>query len=335
MRIDYFSDEEDAKFSELIVSYNKMREEGNEDKKLMEFIKERVSLLLYMIPINYLFSDHDEAADIYIDLYKKIEYIVHTYRVTGVSFNRYLTQICRNKAYNQEKDWRKKDQIEKDVIYYDLCTMENYAYLDTYAKEDTMHYGIPRPEAELLDMSSLARFIINNRDIYEGEEPDLSDEELELYHLLEKGRNRKSLLIYLMNLPDSPTPDLISSISKAYSLDSLVFCHFFRLKADLLSKQTLKREDHYLKGIRHWKLMMSLSHAMNLEVDEEKIKGLQDKYDKLAICHEERMNKARAKRGLTQNEIADIFGECRANVGSNLMKARNMLKGIVEGVVAH
>ena len=70
MKLDYFSQDEDTRFSEIVISYNERREKEEEDKELYTFIKDRTSILLYLIPVRNLFLDYDEASEIYLDLYK-------------------------------------------------------------------------------------------------------------------------------------------------------------------------------------------------------------------------------------------------------------------------
>lgn len=330
MKLDYFTLEEDRKFSDIVISYNAMKEAGKDDKKLYEFIKDRTNLLLYLIPIRNLFLEHDEAADIYVSLYEKIDGIIHSYRVSNSTYNNYLAHICRYRAMSNTAKRNREYLTLLDSSYHDFINSPQGCE-DIMLAENSMHYGIDRPEALLLDLESLIEFIAENRD---GSTEELSATELELHDELESTAKRRMLLVYLLYLPSSPSPMVISEIAKVLELDSLILARFFELKHNLLSERLQKKEENYLKGIKHWKIMLSLMRAIELEADRKAKESLEEKYEKISKCHKQRMKAASESKGLTQEEISLIVNESRATVYKSIAEMRNLLRIIAKADVA-
>lgn len=330
MKLDYFSPEEDQRFSDIVVSYNAMKDNNKEAKELYEFIKERTNLLLYLIPIRNLFLEHDEAADIYVALYDKIDQIIHSFRVSSSTYNCYLTHICRHRAIGNFSKKYRREQTEMECTYHDFM-INNSICDEMELGEVSMHYGVARPEAQLLDLSHLFEFIVETQD---GKADSLSATEKELREMIDNKRMRRMLLVYLLHLPSSPSPRVINSLSKVLDIDSLVIARFFELKHNLLIPKLEKKEENYEKGIKHWKLMLGLMKAMELECDREKRKSLETKYDKLSRCHEKRMKAASQSKGLSQEEISMVVDESRASIYKSISTMRNMVRIIAKGVVA-
>ena len=332
MKLDYFSKDEDTRFSELVINYNERRAKGNEDKDLYAFIKDRTSVLLYLIPVRNLFLDYDEASEIYLELYKCIDSIIASYKITKTTFIGYLTQICRYRARNLVLRQRRDDQITKDAWFYDYVDSEENYYMELPLCDAEPHYGKPRPEVKYMDLSTLIDYIVENRD---NDSPALESKEALLHEKMRDKKERKLLLLLLLSLPSIPSSSLVSSIARVLELDSLVLARFFELKYDLMAPRIKKQEEEYEKGIKHWKSMMRLMRAIEFECDENLKKSLRDKYSKVSKCHRMRMNKANSEpKGLTQFEIADIVGEKRSTVCKSLQRAKDMLEIIHKSDVA-
>ena len=232
MKLDYFSQDEDTRFSEIVINYNERRVKGEEDQELYTFIKDRTSILLYLIPVRNLFLDYDEASEIYLDLYKCIDSIIASYKIAKTSFIGYLTQICKYRARNLVLRQRRDEQIAKDAWYYDHIDADDNYYMDGELFELEPHDGKPRPEVKCMDLSTLIDYIVENRD---GVSPTLDEKEAMLHERMNDKKERKLLLLLLLSLPSIPSSSLVSSIAKVLELDSLVLARFFELKYDMMA----------------------------------------------------------------------------------------------------
>lgn len=331
MKLDYFSTEEDLAFSDMVISYNQMKEDGKDDESLHSFIVDRINILIYLIPIRNLFLDYDEATDIYMELNDNIEKIISSYRVSTSSFNSYLTQVCRYKALSIAVKNRKEQQLVQDSWYYDHIELEDNYAVDEVLCENESYYGTPRPEVRLMDLSLLCKFIIDNCD---GRCMKLEEKERKLKCALKDKKNRKALLVFLLSIPCSPSAYLVSELAKVLDLDSLVIARLFELKYDALSDKHSRNEEEYKKGIKHWKIMMQLTRAINLECDDIVRQGLMERYEKTAFCHAKRMRKASKAKGMTQSEIASALKVHRSSITKQMQSAKRMLSIILYNEVA-
>ena len=96
MKSYYLTEKEDRTFTKLVLEFNEMEKKNDSLYAEMENrIKERTSILLYMIPMYRLYLQEEDAGEFFLDIQKDIDWIIRSFRISGLTYNGYLTQICR------------------------------------------------------------------------------------------------------------------------------------------------------------------------------------------------------------------------------------------------
>ena len=274
-----FDDGEDRAFSRTVLRYNSMAEGSLEKLELENKVRERTKLLLYLIPQRNLFLRQEDASAFFMDIIRDIDRIIDSFRVSRLTFNGYLTQICRYRCLRYMSRKRKRERAEDAIICSDTTDIYGTSVFDSIADEEEPAYECealpsPDPEVESLGMTGVISRIIDER----IETPALTEAEEALQGALLDKVSRRRFLTLLLTLPDTETPGFISGVARVMSVDRGLIHRFYTLRHDELEvsyEERVKAED--VAG-RYWKALMLLRHAIAKETDMEKIEDLEKAY---------------------------------------------------------
>ena len=327
---DFYSEEADKAFTIEIANYNSLsgREKSNRRKEIVE----RTKILLYEIPIRYLFATEDQAISVFLEIHDEIDNIIANFRLCGITFNSYLTQICRYRLLTEFKKERKREFEEASFLAEEehlYKVRSNESFIDDCKQE--LHHGLERPEVQNMNLKDLFEYIILNRDgIYTYK----AQCEEELNKLLSIKANRKRFLILLLYIPETETKELINSFSEVLDLDYKVIAQFFVLKNSELDEHYAIRDKALKTAARHWNTIQNLNRALYNETDEEAISSIQNKLEKVCQCHIKRCEIANeALSGMTQPQISELLGIPRSTVAQSITKIRKELTEIADDII--
>ena len=318
------STEEDLAFTKLVIEYNKLRENKEDEVKLIALenrIKARTSLLLYMIPMYSLYLEEEEAGGFFLDIQKDIDWIISSFRLSGLSYNKYLAQICRYRVTRYTKRNQKNKALDAALSFSDVTVYEKPL------SEKCVPYCTEAKDVSEMNLAEVSNHIIH----FQSEKlMALTEEEENLSILLRKTRKRRQFLSFLLSLPETETPGFIAGVSRLLRNDISVISRFYTLRHEYLYEangSTIERLE--LTAARHWKIMAKLRRAIWFEEDAERKSLLLGKYHRLSdIYRMRRAEIAKAHNGLTQKEISDILGISRSSVSHDINEMRKSLKMI-------
>lgn len=325
-----FDDGEDRAFSRTVLRYNSMAEGSLEKLELENKVRERTKLLLYLIPQRNLFLRQEDASAFFMDILRDIDRIIDSFRVSRLTFNGYLTQICRYRCLRYMSRKRKRERAEDAIICSDTTDIYGTSVFDSIADEEEPVYECealpsPDPEVESLGMTDVISRIIDER----IETPVLTEAEEALQGALLDKVSRRRFLTLLLTLPDTETPGFISGVARVMSVDRGLIYRFYTLRHDELEvsyEERVKAED--VAG-RYWKALMLLRHAIAKETDMEKIEDLEKAYRRTkGIYARRRMIAAKSRKGMTQKAVSKLLNKPRSTISNDICCMRQLLKSI-------
>ncbi len=320
--INYYSEKEDRAFTLKVAKYNSLDEAEKEEMR--EEIVNRTYLLLYEIPIKQLYTSTDAAADIFLEAQAEIDDIISNFRICGITFNKYLTQVCRYKLLNKLRKDRERQLIEDSMC---LKECEALYYTEAEERQRVAHYGKQRPEVEALTLPELFVYIIKSDDgLFESN----SEKEKKLHKYLKNKIARKRFLLYLLSLPATEDEDMISNIARVLDIDYKVLAQFFIHKHTNLNDQYENRLKAHNTAMRHWITITRLNKALNTAPPEE-CNVIEKKLLKLKRCHQGRINMLKKTYGgMSQRDIADSLNMSRSTVSLDILRTKRKLIEIAD-----
>lgn len=325
MRYHYLTDEEDRKFTELVLEYNTLIEEDEKKLVLENRITERTSILLYLIPIYCLNIKKEDAGGFFIEIQKDISEIIRGFRLTGLTYNKYLYQVCRYRTFRYIKRKKKEESSESAMFFADLTIYERpeSEYCIPYDPENR---GISRKVMEM-DMKTLVNYIIE----YQGTDFSLlSEKEKKLSLVLTKKIKRRQFVSFLLHLPQCETPGFIAGVSRIMRIRYEAASRLYTLRHEEIMEKTGSGTEE-MKAVceRHWKLICRLRRAIRMESEEEKLKDLIRKHDRQMQIYHKRLNEVRKRQtGLTHTSISQILGVSRTAVTYDILEMNKLLLSI-------
>jgi len=320
--INYYSEKEDKAFTLRVAKYNSLDEEGKEEMR--EEIVNRTYLLLYEIPIKHLYTSADTAADIFLESQAEIDDIIANFRICGITFNKYLTQICRYKLLNKLRKDRERQLIEDSVC---VKESEPLYYTEREEKCREAHSGRQRPEIESLTLPELFVYIIKSDDgLFESD----SEKERALHRYLKNKIARKRFLLYLLSIPATEDESMISNFARVLDIDYKVLAQFFIHKHSNLNEQYENRLKAHNTAMRHWITITRLNKALNTAPPDE-CREIEKKLEKLRRCHKVRIDMLkRTYGGMSQRDIADSLNLSRSTVSLDILRTKRKLLEIAD-----
>lgn len=319
-----FGRQEDREFSKVVLEYNAL-EEGSCEKLMLEGkVKERTKVLLYLIPQRCMFIKEEDASAFFIEIVKDLDKIIDAFRISGLTYNGYLAQICRYRCMQFMKKKQFMMMTERAVLYSDpsICTNES-SMNETAVEYRSIDYA---EEIRKLDFAETIHRIITemNAKAIRGNE---KEEKLRLS--LTRKTNRRRFLTFLLTLPEEENERFISAVSRVLSADDELVAQFFHLKHErLMENEDERREAENAVG-RYWTAMARLRHAMTMETDADKTSKLEDAYKRSRRIYESRRKKlAKARRGMTQKQISGMLGLPRSTISNDICRIREILESI-------
>lgn len=322
--INYYTEEEDRAFSLKVAKYNSLTNE-EEKMQMREEIVSRVYLLLYEIPIRYLYASTDSAADIFIDSQSEVDDIISSYRVCGITFNRYITQVCRFKLLNRLRKKRQR-QLAEDSLY--LSETEAPYYIELNEPKNPIHEGIEREGIEALTLPELFDYIVSENDgIFESN----NEKEKELHRYLQRRSARRHFLQYLLYIPQVEDENMISNLARVLDVDYKVLAEFFIHKHNRLDKAYEARLKTQSIIAKHWILINKLNRTLLTTRDDKEQQKIRKHIDKLNHCQQQRVEALKKSyHGMTQTDISEMLEMKKGTVSQSIKAIKKKLELIAE-----
>ena len=324
----YFSEAEDRAFTSLVLEYNSMEDCRDERRiRLENIIRERTSVLLYLIPMRNLYLKEEDAGGFFLDIQKDIGWIISSFRISGLTYNGYLTQICRYRVMRYTRRISRARSLDSALVFSDMTMHE------PSAKERCIPYSAPSPNEDLssMDLGAVARLMIRRQGPIAGR---LNEKEEVLTRLLQKPIKRRQFISYLLSLPETETPGFIAGVSRLLRTDIGTTSRFYVLRHEWLRNRNGKTVDslEMLTG-RHWKIMMKLRRAIHIEPEDMKRRELRCRYTRLSTALDRRQSELRhARSGLAHSEIAELVGVSRSAVSADIRTIRDSIEQLISTV---
>lgn len=330
--IDYYSKEEDIRFSNLVIYYNSLEFTSTEKEALGTKIKDRTQILIYGLCIRNLFLTEDEATEIYLELRPSVEDIIASYKISIRSYNIYILQICRFRfLYLSRRKFEKNRHAEgilKEMeIFYQYKSED--IDLDAIISEREPYYG-PDGLGDVcnMGMKELFDYMVENSDLSKSN--DLNEKEQTLAKEITVLNNRRYMVFLLLWLPPIESPKFIESIARVMGLDTSVLSYFYSLKFNYLEQRKSKWNNKRNIANKHYSTMIKISSKKLYEHEDEKLDALEKDYQEARRRFLNANNNARkAAAGLSQTEISKILNIKRSAVGYGLAKIKSILLAIV------
>ncbi|MDY5930657.1 MAG: hypothetical protein SPJ34_01345 [Candidatus Ornithospirochaeta sp.] len=311
----YFTEEEDRKLTEKVLRFNSL-EEGEEKEVLRTQLRERVSLLLYLLPIRNVFLSADDAAEFYIENCSSIDRFIETYAISHASFMAYFSSICRYRSLTLLKKKHDESLLTRTE---ELSETAEECISGLYTEEEPIcdyhsENGVSIENLSLGESIEAISGYIPGKDLEEG-----TDAEKWLSAYLASRRRRRQFLLFLLTLPDHEDPWFIAGVSRVLRVDSLSISQFYMKRK--MNLERIRDNDRIEKNrrvaARHWKMMKRIENRLFFEASSEKHQELMDTYSRLQEAYRKRRNDiAKAERGFTQRELADIISVSRSTIAS-------------------
>lgn len=329
--IDYYSEKEDIRFSNLVLYFNSLSVMDNEREVLMNKIKDRTQILIYSLCLRNLFLTEDEATEVYLDLRQSIEKIIASYTICSRTYNVYILQICRHRSYYLARRKFDKDRLHEGLLKeikaeYEY-RIEDTDLLDIITEREPYYSTASLPEIEDMNLRELCSYIIENKD--DECSLELNDKELMLSEAVENKLTRRYMLYYLMWLPQVETTTFIESIARVLGLDTAVISLFYSLRFDYLEDKHERWSKRRDIANRHYGTMIKIRSKKFYEDDNAKIDALEKDYKRAQkrFLNANEISR-KAALGLSQAEISEILGIKRSVVGYGLARFKEIITEI-------
>ena len=321
----FFSEKEDMAFSAVVLRYNSL-DEGSEEKLMLESkVKDRTKILLYLIPQRNLYLPEEDASAFLIDIIRDIDRIVDSFRISGLTYNKYLSQICRYRCMQYLKKKRTREFTEKALLYSDL------SLYDRELKEDAEEYNASNAK----DVGNLSLTEIMEKIIKESQACDSAGNpaEGELRKALSSKVSRRRFLTFLLSLPETENDRFMNGVSRVLSVDKSLVTHFYLMRhEELRINEDDRKKAEEIAG-RYWQTMARLRHAIAAEDDDAKAGMLHEAYQRTKAIYEKRREKlAKSRKGLTQRQIAELTHVPRSTISNDICRTRELLESVMEMV---
>ena len=320
----YFSEAEDRAFTSLVLEYNSIEDCRDERRiRLENIIRERTSVLLYLIPMRNLYLKEEDAGGFFLDIQKDIGWIISSFRISGLTYNGYLTQICRYRVMRYTRRISRARSLDSALVFSDMTMHE------PSAKERCIPYSAPSPNEDLssMDLGAVARLMIRRQGPIAGR---FNEKEEVLTRLLQKPIKRRQFISYLLSLPETETPGFIASVSRTMRIDHDTASRFYVLRHEHL-RQANEESIAALELVvgRHWKVLSRMRKAIWAETDEEKRMLLRKRYSNLfEVYGRRRRDLMKAHCGMTHKAIAGVLGISRSAVTYDIRIMKDTLTRI-------
>ena len=296
-----FSEAEDRRFSRMVLRYNALEEGSGEREALEQQIWERTKVLLYMIPQRNLYLSAEDSSSFFMYMLDDVDRIIRDFRATGLSFNGYLTQICRYRCRGYMKLKASRELTERALIYSDMTIYDSHV-------------------AERLFERIVAA---------DGPEIAATGPERKLQEILHDKVSRRRFLTLLLSLPETETTAFIAGVSRVLRIDGRLVSRFYLLRHERLSGNEEERDKAEESAGRYWKTLARLRQAIALETDMDKIDRLNAAYGRTRdIYFKRRAQVMKARKGMTQKEISELLGLPRSTISNDICRMKEMLKAI-------
>ncbi len=319
----YFSKEADRRISEMVIRYN-LLDDGNVEKLGLEnLITERTRILLYLIPLRNSFIAEEDLSGFFLDVMKDAARFITSYTISGTSYIAYLTEICRYRCLRYMRKKQKEASTEEAVLFSDTSIYERPHEL----MEPEYGYSASADPGYLeLDLPALIKAMIAGR----GKSyAPLREGESRLAEALGERLWRKRFMELLLYLPQSETRSTIAGLSRVLYIDGCIINRFFQLKAGYLAESSGNVSRLEELSSRYWVIAARIQHALPMETDPEKRAILEDSLKRAEELYRKRFSELRkARRGLSQSQIAELMGLPRSTVSFDLAKMRELLSSI-------
>ena len=331
----YFTNEEDRAFSQTVLRYNALEDESAEKISLENEIKERTKILLYLIPQRNLSLPEEDAAAFFIDIVKDIDRIVSAFHISGLTFNGYLTQICRYHCMQYMKKKRNSEKSERALFYSDIPASNNYLeeklhgyIVPTFSKEVEEYIEEEKTESVNpleMEIAEIIDYIVENA----GPDGHVSAREEKLRKALKKKIARRRFMVYLLSLPEVESASFISAVSRVLSVDSAVISRFYMLRHESLLENAEERMKADAIAARYWKALALLRHSIAVAETVEEVEKLKETYERTkAIYEKRRLIANKARRGLSQVAISELLNIPRSTVSNDISWVKSTLERI-------
>ena len=318
----YFSRREDESFSRLVLEYNALGDGDMRKVELDSMIVERTMVLLYLIPQRSFFLREEDAGAFFLDIQPDVPEIIRSFRISGLTYNGYLSQICRYRCMRFMKSKKDRNALETGMVYSDLTAYEEM-------HEDEVPYSIssPIPDEHIraMDLNTVIATMMTCPPSREGE--SLSPEEESMTRLLGVPMKRRQFISLLLSLPETESPGFIAAVSRVMRTDMETVSRFYMLRHEILrgfAEET--REALESKAGRHWRTMVKLKAAMAAEGDPAESIQLRERYIRARDAYRRRIGSLKGTySGFTQLQIASLLGIPRSCVSHDIEAMRKDL----------
>ena len=328
--VDLFDRDEDRKFSDYVRRYNSLAAADEEKMRMEQMIVDRTKKLLYLIPKRYGFLDDDDLAAFFLDMQKDLGRLIASYTISGTSYLAYLKQICRMRSRRYRRN-KGRMELTEYAMLRDAVPVTRRGYYSSEMKETEKSYSAAErkeaAECKALTMQETVSRLIS------GTRPKKA-EKSKLGKKLTEKKSRKAFLMYLLSIPEESEPEDLKDVASVLGSSEVLLSRFLELKheivlEDLSRKSRIERLERLADT--YWIYQQKAGLALELAWDSEHREKLNGTYERYKRLHRDKQRQVvKLKRGLTQQQIASVFGCSRATVSVYLAEARKLLEARIK-----
>ena len=327
--MDYFDREDDMAFSDLVRRFNDPSTDEKEKIRLEAGIKERTSVLLYLIPRRNLFLDEADISGFYLDVIRDIDRIIGSFTISGTSYNAYIREICRYRSFRYLRDRERKEFVEKALVYSEVRNSDLWSTDRSALSEGRTWYSDNRNGRKIssMDLKEVSSYIITHR----GRMKLKDKKEKILYERLSDPMMRTRFLSFLLSIPGDENDATVTGLSRILGSDIQAVDRLIFLRKEEVEK--LSEKEHKARDLaaRYWRIMTKIQASIQREEDPDKKREFTDAYNRIQRLFEERKkDAANGRKGLTQEMISKVLSRSRSSVSNDIRYIRTLLESLTK-----
>lgn len=327
---DYFSPKANETLTRDVIIYNGMRDGDKKDEIERKLIS-KMEMLIFLIPLRNGYLTREDITEFYLQQRVKAREIIRCYVISKVSFMHYLTQVLRKRAriFILQKYKEKRNEILLESVEYDSTVYDGFSFCDALERyeADERESGFTFSGLyDNLDLKEIALLMMESDEATPSPLPKRREEALRCF--LERPRERKDFIFFLLNSPSDGLRHRSLDISKVLSLREEIIIRFFELKDEYKAvRNGDKREKIRVVACKHFirilKKDMDLRYATHSEEERKEILG--EEAEILRNYKKKIMQLRNLNRGLNQSEISKLLNYTRSRVSQGVKHTREAL----------
>ncbi|MGH0054202.1 MAG: hypothetical protein ACQ5SW_12500 [Sphaerochaetaceae bacterium] len=314
------SESESKELTELVVCYQQDRE----NTTLYRKAHTKTQQLLYALPEYLHLLEEEDCCDFLFFCYETIDYYLQTYRIGRLSYIGYLTQVVRKRS--KYFITKKKERIKRERLVQES---ERYQYQEEVQPEmtgESAHYT-PFNALLIVQMESLPelfnQLLHNQKTNTVPGSPKLQALKEEISNPV----NRRRFLIVLTLSPNLANQYLLEELADLLDVDPILLNRYLNTAGLVLEEKEKCKQEFLAISNRHFRRLLEIEEAMQLETDEEKYQKLEALRIWTVKVYKAKVNQIRNMEfRLSHSQLGALLNIPKGTIDSSVHYMKRLLK---------